>query len=668
METDKRRRSPDQSKPAKPVKPAKPAKPAKTAKEARPPKRPKPTKAVLQRMLNAARAFHSVVDLPSEPLAASFANEQAARAALVDATLFEAHQAFSDPVPMGRRDPTLHALDLGSVPGIVADPKGKEGVAVYAAVDRPTTEADDVVARPKRVVKKRGCLQAVTSAARLEERRALKAEERRTRPKKPRQPRQPKPPADAADDADSPFDAALEPGQTVIDAASGKWVRSGEPAGDDGPDGQAGDGGPANHSAEPANAPANHSAEPANAPASDKPAKPRAKRQPAVEEMIVVAHEAFGEHDLYESPASWVQQLRVLGESAPLDANMSATLVGGADTGAVELVVGPPGTGKSVELLSRVAGAGPGRVLVTAPTNLAVADLYRRYRQGRAAGAAALVMRAERVPGQVPEGRLDPEESGDARVVFATAATVTLACMRRTEPFEHVFVDEAGMLPEAATWCVLRPETSRLVLCGDPAQLEGMVSDEGRGLKFGRSLFRRLLDLGHPAHRLKVQRRMHPDIAALTVDRFYAGQVATEYRFPDVAAELLGVRVVRVNGQEQAVGTSQTNEAEAVAAIERARELAEAGLAVVVLCPYSAQAARCTELAGARGAGCAAVEVATVDAFQGREADAVVLSMVRNGRRGFWSSDERMCVAMTRARHHLTVLAAPEWSDADLGR
>ena len=57
--------------------------------------------------------------------------------------------------------------------------------------------------------------------------------------------------------------------------------------------------------------------------------------------------------------------------------------------------------------------------------------------------------------------------------------------------------------------------------------------------------------------------------------------------------------------------------------------------------------------------GLSGVEVSTVDSFQGREADAVVLSMVRSnplGAVGFMGDSRLMNVAITRARRHVTVV------------
>ncbi|GIW71169.1 MAG: hypothetical protein KatS3mg102_0711 [Planctomycetota bacterium] len=53
---------------------------------------------------------------------------------------------------------------------------------------------------------------------------------------------------------------------------------------------------------------------------------------------------------------------------------------------------------------------------------------------------------------------------------------------------------------------------------------------------------------------------------------------------------------------------------------------------------------------------CARIELCTVDRFQGHEADAVVLSLVRTRGVGFLDSPNRLNVALTRARHLLVIV------------
>lgn len=102
-------------------------------------------------------------------------------------------------------------------------------------------------------------------------------------------------------------------------------------------------------------------------------------------------------------------------------------------------------------------------------------------------------------------------------------------------------------------------------------------------------------------------------------------------------------------------GGSKQNEGECSAVLAHVSALLLAGVrpeGIAVQAPYGAQ----VELLRSRLAsvpGAEKVEVASVDSFQGREADAVVISMVRSndkGSVGFLTDQRRMNVAVTRAR------------------
>ena len=73
----------------------------------------------------------------------------------------------------------------------------------------------------------------------------------------------------------------------------------------------------------------------------------------------------------------------------------------------------------------------------------------------------------------------------------------------------------------------------------------------------------------------------------------------------------------------------------------------------MLLSPYASQC----RLLLAQKSGC---EVHTIDSFQGREADVVVLSLVRDGTRGFgfFEDARRLTVALTRAKTRLVVVAS----------
>ena len=88
-----------------------------------------------------------------------------------------------------------------------------------------------------------------------------------------------------------------------------------------------------------------------------------------------------------------------------------------------------------------------------------------------------------------------------------------------------------------------------------------------------------------------------------------------------------------------------------------------------MLTPYNAQV---QALRAALG-GHAGLEIGTVDGLQGREKEAVVLSLVRSNDRGeigFLAELRRLNVALTRARRHLCVVgdSATLSCDAELAR
>ncbi|HEY7157164.1 MAG TPA: C-terminal helicase domain-containing protein, partial [Gemmataceae bacterium] len=75
---------------------------------------------------------------------------------------------------------------------------------------------------------------------------------------------------------------------------------------------------------------------------------------------------------------------------------------------------------------------------------------------------------------------------------------------------------------------------------------------------------------------------------------------------------------------------------------------------VAVIAPYAAQVRRLRELLPVAG-----LEIDSVDGFQGREKEVVVLSLVRSNREdeiGFLADVRRLNVALTRARRKLLVI------------
>jgi superfamily I DNA and/or RNA helicase len=239
--------------------------------------------------------------------------------------------------------------------------------------------------------------------------------------------------------------------------------------------------------------------------------------------------------------------------------------------------------------------------------------------------------------------------------------------------FPLALVDEATQATEPLTLLAfLRAE--RVVLAGDHRQLPATVlSEEAAREGLATSLFERLLALHGDGVRqmLREQYRMNAELMELPSRAFYGGELRAH---PSVAARTLatvlpgatldappllfldtagkGWEEISPPGSE-----SLENPGEAEVVVARARALLAAGLdpaQIAVITPYRAQAARISPALEGLG-----VEVDTVDAFQGREAEAVLVSCVRSnaeGRLGFLTDLRRMNVALTRAKVHAFVV------------
>src|SRR5262249_5864734 len=107
----------------------------------------------------------------------------------------------------------------------------------------------------------------------------------------------------------------------------------------------------------------------------------------------------------------------------------------------------------------------------------------------------------------------------------------------------------------------------------------------------------------------------------------------------------------------EADGESRLNPEEARLVARKVEALLQAGVRaadIAVIAPYAAQVRLLRETINVPE-----LEIDSVDGFQGREKEAVVLSLVRSNREndiGFLADVRRMNVALTRARRKLLVI------------
>jgi predicted DNA helicase len=234
---------------------------------------------------------------------------------------------------------------------------------------------------------------------------------------------------------------------------------------------------------------------------------------------------------------------------------------------------------------------------------------------------------------------------------------------------------EAAQATEPACWLpVLR--CRRVVLAGDHCQLPPtVVSPEAAAGGLGVSLMERVVEMHRPGvtRLLEVQYRMHEAIAAFPSAQFYGGALQSDESvrghllcdLPGVAATPLTSTPLHFmdtagaghDERAEAGGESRDNPGEAALVCRKVRELLDARVpagAVAVIAPYAAQVRLLRERLAVPG-----LEIDSVDGFQGREKEAVVVSLVRSnvaGEVGFLADVRRTNVALTRARRKLVVV------------
>jgi len=282
------------------------------------------------------------------------------------------------------------------------------------------------------------------------------------------------------------------------------------------------------------------------------------------------------------------------------------------------------------------------------------------------------------------------------RAIVDRADVVLATCVGCDHPlvgeatYDCVIVDEATQAPDPLLLIALG-HAKVAVLAGDPEQL-GPVVTGGPSVEavLGATVFERLIDGDAPSVMLEQQHRMHEMIMTFPSRATYEGKLRAS---PIVAAHTLAdlgvvgdparprpLWLVDTAGKDWLEertdfdpggslnnmpafsfdpSTFNSGNAERVAA--EARRLLSRGMAptdLAIIAAYSAQARRLRDLLRVERA--AGLEVGTVDGFQGREKEAVIVDLVRSndrGELGFLSNTRRMNVALTRARRFLLVVA-----------
>ena len=274
------------------------------------------------------------------------------------------------------------------------------------------------------------------------------------------------------------------------------------------------------------------------------------------------------------------------------------------------------------------------------------------------------------------------------REILHSAQVICCTCVGAGDPrlsnfqFKQVLIDESTQSTEPECLIPLVLGAQKVVLVGDHCQLGPVIMcKKAARAGLSQSLFERLVVLGVRPVRLQVQYRMHPALSEFPSNTFYEGtlqngiavgdrtQDAIDFPWPVPSKPMFFYNCL---GQEEisSSGTSYLNRNEATICEKIVTHFLKSGVnpdQIGVITPYEGQRAYIVNYMQRNGSLRTQlykeIEVASVDSFQGREKDYIILSCVRSNEHqgiGFLNDPRRLNVALTRARYGLVVLGNPK--------
>lgn len=233
--------------------------------------------------------------------------------------------------------------------------------------------------------------------------------------------------------------------------------------------------------------------------------------------------------------------------------------------------------------------------------------------------------------------------------------------------FDVCVIDEGSqsMEPSALIPIII---SRKLIIAGDHKQLPPTVLSDEPALK--KTLFERLiLNYSNFSKILQVQYRMNEKIMQFSNELFYenkliAHESVKNQNLLDIVKNVekcdkdiineKPMQFIDVSGHESKdYFKSCYNVEEAEKVVEIVSKLIKYDIPVSVITPYDAQVKYLSNLLESYD-----IEVKSVDGFQGRENEVIVISFVRTDKLGFLKDLRRLNVAITRARRKLIVVGS----------
>ncbi|RLV92669.1 DNA polymerase alpha-associated DNA helicase A [Spathaspora sp. JA1] len=272
----------------------------------------------------------------------------------------------------------------------------------------------------------------------------------------------------------------------------------------------------------------------------------------------------------------------------------------------------------------------------------------------------------------------------NARVIVATLHGSGSYELRSNDlSFDTIIIDEVSQSMEPQCWIplLLNSKFKRLVIAGDNMQLPPTIkSVKKKGSSIlETTLFDRLVRKGEGSKfkkLLDVQYRMNTSIVTFPNIQLYSNKLKSDTSVQNITlSDLPGVKenedtltkCIWYDTQggefpeqisESIEGDSKFNEMELLIVKGHIENLLSHGIQpkdIGVIAPYAAQVQLFKKQMGPESE----IEISTVDGFQGREKEVIILTLVRSndaGEIGFLSDQRRLNVAITRPKRQLCVI------------
>ena len=281
------------------------------------------------------------------------------------------------------------------------------------------------------------------------------------------------------------------------------------------------------------------------------------------------------------------------------------------------------------------------------------------------------------------ENRLIKDVLMSSQVILTTLNGCGSKQMREMA-FDVVIIDEASQALEAECWIAINL-ARKVILAGDHLQLPPTVkSKEASKEGLEKTLFSRIMnkkkkELSSFTSMLTLQYRMNEAIMSFSSKELYDSQLIADSSVQGhLLSHIPGVRkceeteaplflidtigsckLETLGGDDE----SKYNEGEVELVKRHLELLVNAGVdpsLIAIITPYNAQV-EC--LRNQLSEKYAKLEIGSVDGFQGREKEAIIISLVRSNNKsdiGFLSEVRRMNVALTRAKRHCCLVCDSE--------